>query len=100
MRALKALVIAMGILLLAGSAVVAVTIVSRLKGAPDRTQQIAKLPLLAKVALPAGTRVDGVTALGELLAVHVSAPDGDSILVVDPATGAILETIELKPAGP
>lgn len=100
MRALKALVVIMGILLVAGSAVVAGTILSRLSGQPHRAPAIAALPARVGVTLPPGGRLDSVSALGERLALHVTGPAGDAILIVDPATGATLETLDLQPAAP
>jgi hypothetical protein len=99
MRALKALVIIMGILLLGGSATLAVLLVQRL-GTHHAPAGLAASPLpsVVELGLPHEAEVTAMAALGDRLALHVKAPDGDRILVIDPARGTILETIQLKPA--
>jgi hypothetical protein len=100
MRALKALVIVMGVLLVGGSATLAVLMVKRLAGPARRQPAASAMPARASVALPPGTEVQSVSALGERLAVYVAGRQGNLILIVDPATGAVVETIELKAAAP
>jgi len=95
MRALKALVIIMGILLLGGSATLAVLLVQRLG---THHAPASHPPAVVELALPADGAVTAIAGLGDRLALHVKAPDGDRILVIDPTSGTILETIQLKPA--
>jgi hypothetical protein len=104
MRALKALVVIMGVLLVAGSVTLAVLIMSRIGShrspVARTTSPAAGLPDRVAVTLPPGAELRSVTVLGDRLALHVATPAGAEILVVDPASGAITETIELKQASP
>ena len=95
MRALKILVVVMGVLLLAGSVALAVALMARLAHHPA---PVPGVPARLAVTLPKGARVESVSALGDRLAVHVTTPDGALVLIVDPATGAVRETLELDPA--
>ena len=103
MRALKVLVVVMGVMLIAGVGVVIVTIMTRLTQKPA-----ASLPAAAEarpvpfgsatIALPAGARVIEMQSAGRRLALHLRRADGSEALVIlDPDTGTALGTIELKP---
>ncbi len=74
MRAMMALVVGMGVLIVAGVAVVAVTIVGRM--APHTPKVTVTLDE------PAGTRIAGVTALGDHMAVVLQGGGPDRIVVV------------------
>lgn len=96
MRALKILVIAMGLLLVAGTLGLAFVILHRLSSKPPTTMaQIVPTHGHADITLPAGTHLVGMTAIGDRLALHVQGPGGDAILLIDPTSGTILETMEL-----
>jgi hypothetical protein len=96
MRALKILVIGMGLLLVAGTLGLAFVILHRLSSKPSTTTaQIVPTHGHADVTLPAGSHLVGITAIGDRLALHVQGPGGDAILLIDPTSGTILETIEL-----
>jgi hypothetical protein len=100
MRALVALTVFMGVLLVAGCAVVAVTILHRISARPTPSM-VAGAPGRASVPLPPGARVAGMTAVGERLVLQVAAPDrSDMLILLDPASGAVLETIDLVPQPP
>ena len=81
MRALKALVIGMGVLIVVGLIVVAVTIVNRtLDGEPPPTE--------AALALPAGAEVLETALDGDRVALRLRLADGaEEIHVFDLATG-------------
>lgn len=88
MRALKALVIGMGVLIVAGLIVVVVTIANR--GGVARPTGFDT----AGLGLPAGSEIAAIEAVGDRLAVHVRIPgEGDRILIVDPADGTIVGRI-------
>ena len=91
MRGLKALVIVMGVLILAGTAVVIATIARRVSqsGSPAG-------PVAATLRLPPGCRVAEMTPIGDRLALRLDG-DGDcrQILLVDPGTGAVTGHIGL-----
>lgn len=104
MRALKVLVVAMGVLLLAGVAVVIVTIMTRLAQHPAATAPVAAaegrpVPFgTTSLALPAGARVIEMQSAGRRLALHLRHADGsEALLILDPDTGTEIGTIELKP---
>jgi hypothetical protein len=92
MRALKALVIIMGALIVAGTGVVIYTVAKRV----SQTGRLAAGPVAASLTLPAGCSVAEMTAIGDRLALRL-AGDGDcrQIILVDPATAAITGHIAL-----
>src|SRR5258708_11837119 len=103
MRALKVLVVVMGVLLLAGVAVVIVTIMTRLAQHRAATAPAAMegrpVPFgTTTLALPAGARVIEMQSAGRRLALHLRHADGsEALLILDPDTGTEIGTIELKP---
>ncbi|MFQ5985627.1 MAG: DUF6476 family protein [Alphaproteobacteria bacterium] len=96
MQVLKVLVIVMGVLILVGVAVVAVTIyqrATRLGG--DGTAGFAS----GVVTLPQGARVVGMTSEGDVLSLLVEAGDGRQVvLTIDRRSGRTLGSLELAPA--
>jgi len=97
MRALKILVVVMGILIVVGLAVVVITIV-------NRTSRVAvEVPLQtapATLAIPAGSRIAETALDGDRLLVRLQMPDGTArILVVDSATGKVLRRIDVREGG-
>jgi len=96
MRALKILVIAMGALLVAGTLGLAFVILHRLSSkAPTTIAQIVSPHGHADLTLPAGSHLVGVTGVGDRLALHVQGAGGDAILLIDPTSGTILETLDV-----
>ena len=90
MQALKALVILMGILIVAGIAVIGFTISQRL------AKPATGLPDLGEVTLgqPAGTTILSAIPGDGRLAVSVRLPDGATrIVIIDLATGRRLGTV-------
>lgn len=84
MRVLKAVVIIMGVLIVAGTVVLAMTIANRLGNRPAP-------PALAGLGEPEGSRILGIAATGDRLAVHVTGGGAeDRIVLVDPATHRVL----------
>jgi len=105
MRALKVLVVVMGIVLVAGVGVVIVTIMTRLTRHQPITaaapSAVAEKPVpfgTAVLNLPAGARIVEMQGAGRRLALHLRRADGsEAIVILDPDTGTALGTIELKP---
>jgi uncharacterized protein DUF6476 len=104
MRALKVLVVVMGVLLVAGSAVLVATIMSRLAQrpappAPAASAATRPVPFgETAVTLPLGSKLVGMQATGNRLVLQVEQPDGRlELLVLDPDTGTVLGRIELRP---
>ena len=100
MRALKILVAVMGVMLVVGLAVVVATIIHR------ATQRQATAPAASSAAgfghmsvtLPAGARVVEMRDAGGRLVLRLQRADGvETLLILDPATGAEIGTIDLRP---
>lgn len=103
MKALKVLVVVMGVLLVAGFAVVAVTVASRLNhraGTPAAPVATISVPNgeHRSVDLPAGAEVVTVQSDGDRVAVRLKlAEGGEELILLDWKTGARLATLDLKP---
>ncbi len=111
MQALKALVIVLGVMIVAGIAVIGMTIYHRatnLVNSPEpRPAEPAVRtglgPGVGKMALelPAGSRVVEMTAEGDRLILRLRLADGGRrILILDMATGKRLGTFELRAGKP
>lgn len=106
MRALKALVIGMGILILIGFAAVVMAMIERAgEGGGDGPSSVRSgVPAERvfgdlRVKLPPGAQVIGTSADGGRLIVHLRLAGGEArILVIDLATGKRLGAIEFAPS--
>jgi hypothetical protein len=87
-RALITLTVAMGAILIGGTSLLGVLIFQRL------STQAAPLPPLS-LDEPAGTRIAGITAVGERLALRLEGGGSDRVVIVDPAHGRIITHIRL-----
>lgn len=99
MKALKTLVIVLGALILAGVAVIGVTLYNRaaIQGGPggDRPAAVPRSPAdrvtAGSLGLPAGSRIRGIAAAGSRVVVHVELPGGtEQLLLLDPTTGQVV----------
>ncbi len=90
MRGLLALVVAMGVLIVAGVAVVGVTVAHRL------THIAVPAAVSASVVLgePAGTQITGVSGLGDRLAIALHGGGPDRVVIVG-AGGQVVGTVRL-----
>jgi len=94
-RAIKALVIGMGVLI----AVLAAVIIGELFRRAFLTDETSPPPAPAAVrsvalGLPEGTRIEGLVATGTRVVVHATLPGGgDRLIVLDPQTGAVTAVI-------
>ena len=98
MRALKLLVVVMGVLLIAGFAVVVVTIMSRMnqKAAPTASTPHLMPFGSTTVTLPVDALVMEVQGAGDRILLRLDLRDGtEMLLVLDAATGAELGRIKL-----
>ncbi len=86
MKGMVTLVVAMGVLIVAGVATVGITIARRLSN-----------PAMAAAVLdePAGTRMQSVSPAGNRLAVLLQGGGPDRVLLVDPQTGAVVGRVGL-----
>lgn len=113
MRALKALVIFMGILILLGMGLVGYAIVNRVaapEGGKPGTATVASGTGAAapakpfgpvEIGLPAGAKLARTSVSGDRLIVELAlAAGGERLLVVDLASGAVIGTVDLKPQSP
>jgi hypothetical protein len=102
-RVLKIAVIVMGILLVGGFAFVLAAIVYQASHpAQDATLTGAQAvpgegALSIDLPVPAGAAVTAMSLDGNRLAVHLAAPSGPEIAVIDLATGEIVAHVRLKP---
>jgi len=92
MRFLKTLVIVMGVLIVVATTVLVVLIARRIGGAGG-TAPVAASVLLEE---PAGTRIVGIAAVGDRLAVQLQGGGTDRVVLVDPHSGAVVGRIGVK----
>ncbi|HUJ98785.1 MAG TPA: hypothetical protein VLV85_11105 [Stellaceae bacterium] len=103
MRALKVLVVVMGVLLVGGTTALIIAVIERAR------QHLAE-PAAAPppppgrgfgrtvVDLPEGARVIAIELAGDRLVVRIGlAEGGEALILIDARTGARLGTIELRP---
>lgn len=83
MRFLKALVIIMGVLILAATAALVVLVVQRAGGS-------SVLFTAASLGQPNGTRIAGIAGTEKTIAILVVRPDGERVLLFDPARGRVV----------
>src|SRR5689334_13383804 len=98
MRALKILVVVMGVMLVGGFAALVVVIAGRVsRGGPAATagHGFASPP----IDIPHGARIEAMTAGPDRLILALELPEGGrQLVVIDLAKGVRLGTIELHPA--
>ena len=98
MRALKILVVVMGVMLVVGFAALVVVIagrVSRSGPAATAAHGFAAPP----IEIPRGARIEAMTAGPDRLILALALPDGErQLVVIDLAKGVRLGTIELHSA--
>ncbi len=87
MRAMITLVVAMGVMIVAGVAVVAVTLVGRLGGRGPAPNLM--------LDQPAGTRIIAASFAGGQLAVVLQGGGPDRVVVVDAASGREMGGVRL-----
>ncbi|HEX5326093.1 MAG TPA: hypothetical protein VFW75_05460 [Acetobacteraceae bacterium] len=90
MRILTAVTVAMGVLILLGTTVLVITLVER-SGGPSPAA-------IASVILdePAGTRISGIAAVADRLAVALQGGGPDRVVLIDPRSGAVAGRITLR----
>jgi len=102
LRGLKALVGILGVLVILGTALVIGVVIHRMYGKPAAATpgiiqgtRIALAP--ASTLLARGEHVSGIAAAGGELAIWITGPAGDKVLLLDPATGKIGVAISSLP---
>lgn len=100
MRALKILVIAMGVLLIAGIAALGVGIAWRMHHPRTRTaatQSVVVPNLPRQVALPTGAKLLAAQSDGDRVMLRLMLADGgEELMLVEWKTGAVLSRLNLK----
>jgi hypothetical protein len=94
MRLLKAVTLAMAVLIVVGTAALLV-VIGRRVAAPA-----APMPGAVLLDEPAGTRIAGIAAAGDRLAVWLEGGGGDRVVLLDARTGAVAGRIGLRAGGP
>jgi hypothetical protein len=89
MRALKIATIGMAVLIVLGTTVLIVTIIRR-AAAPGVPADLATV-----LDEPAGTRIAGIAAVQDRLAVQLQGGGTDRVVLVDPHSGAVAGRISL-----
>ena len=96
MRALKVLVVVMGIVIVIGFTALVVIIAGRLSRGGTATAPVAPT---APVELPSGARIETIGVGADRIVLDLLLPDGKrELLVIDLASGRRLVTIPLRPA--
>jgi hypothetical protein len=96
MRALKVVTIVMGVMILAGTGVLIAVIAHRVTShASDGTAISSGPPVSLVLDEPAGTRIAGIAAAGDRLAVQLQGGGADRVVLVDPRSGAVAGRITL-----
>ena len=85
--------IAMGVLILLGTAVVIGTIIIRSNGGGEVVR--SGKPFEAVLDEPAGTGIAGIAPAGARLAIHLHGGGPDRVLLIDPGTGAVAGRVTL-----
>lgn len=97
MRALKVLTIVMGVMILAGTGVLVAVIAHRVSAPASGRVPAAgdAAPLALVLNEPAGTRIAGIAAVGDRLAVQLQGGGADRVVLIDPRSGAVAGRITL-----
>ena len=99
MRALKILVVVMGIMLVVGFAALVAVVAGRISRGGSTPATAARAFGGRAIEIPRGSRIEAMTAGPDRLVLGLSLPEGGrQLLIIDMATGSRLGTIELQPA--
>ncbi len=100
MKALKILVIAMGVMILAGIGLVGYGL-SRGKPKPAAmpgVETVAAVGVFAtQYPVPKGSKLEQVSAAGDRVVLRFSGADGDKLVLIDAHTGQLAGTVTLAP---
>ena len=90
LRALKVAVVAMGVLIVGGTALLGLLIARRMSGRPGAAAS-------AILDEPPGTRLIGASLAGQRVALALQGAGPDRVVIVDLPTGHVLARIGLRP---
>ncbi len=94
MRALKVAVVVMGVLIVLGTVGLVIGIARR-STTPSVAVGTWPTSMAAVLDEPVGTRIAGVAAVRDRLAVQLQGGGVDRVVLIDPATGAVAGRISL-----
>ncbi len=113
-RGLVILVLTMGVLLVVGLAVIAVTIIYRISDSDSQQNDASTVPAMVgetydspdpalaaryapeiSIARPAGAELVGATSAGDRLTLHFRDAGGDTVVVVGLVSGRVLSRVEI-----
>ncbi len=98
MRALRILVVVMGVMIIVGFAVVIAVVAGRLSHRGSVAGTVRPFADTS-VAIPRGARIEAMTIGADRLILELVLPDsGRQLVVIDLATGTRLGTIDLRAA--
>ncbi|CAA7621574.1 conserved hypothetical protein [Candidatus Terasakiella magnetica] len=105
MKALKSLVLFLGVLLVVGLGLLGYGLYSKahLKGgasagaAPAAVAAVVAEFGTVQVPIPAGARVEQMVTAGERVVLRLNGPAGERILVLDPGQGKVVGAFALTP---
>lgn len=108
-KAIKALVAFMGVLMVIGLAVLGWGLMNVKNGAKSKPASAALSATTATateqfgtlaVPVPAGSRIEQTLVVGERVVLRLSGAGGERLLVLDPAEGKVAGTFILAPEAP
>lgn len=98
LRALKILVVVMGIMLVVGFGALIIVIAGRVSHRAASPSS-ARSAVGTMIEIPRGARIEAMTTAPDRLILDLVLPDGNrQIVIIDLATGARIGSIELHPA--
>lgn len=97
MGALKAATVVMGVLILIGTAVLIATIFKRATAPAPAAGGYVPALIATTLHEPAGTRIAGLAAIGDVLALRLEGGGPDRVVLLDPRTGEPRGRITLGP---
>lgn len=104
MKAIKALVAFMGVLLIAGLALLGWGLYSQAgkMATKSKPRSVAAADDFGAVAVPvpAGARIDQVLVAGDRLVLRLAGAGAERLVVLDPASGAVAGSFVLTPEAP
>lgn len=92
MRALKILVVVMGVLIIAGTVTLGVVIVRRMGGSGEPASASA---LLRQLDEPSGTTIAAMALSPDRLAIQLRGGGPDRVVLIDPRNGATVARVAL-----
>jgi len=102
MRALKILVVVLGVLLVGGFVTLVVVIAGRVaqrQGSPTAAPAAGPPFAAAPIELPAGARIETIAVGPDRIVLHLALPDGNrELVIIDLTSGRRLGAIPLRTA--